>query len=148
MEFKEFHQKIIEVMTLAFNVNTETDYCVFTRDAGHVSQIEFEICVSKEQYVHKLKSFSMYYDYEKDEKINEFQVKKLLDLETYLKKLLTNPKIPFYKVTYDFGITQVSKVFENTASRDLWIKNAGTNISKEAAKVEPKLEIVYNQGEL
>lgn len=53
-----------EVMTLAYLVNANTDYCVFVRYSGHVEDLSLDICKGKDKEgsLIKIHDFDFYID--------------------------------------------------------------------------------------
>lgn len=132
---------INDLLCTAHKVNRETDYAVFIDDSGHVSKVEITVALSKEYYNHKLNSFFCYYD----RPFTNYDTKELRDFINYLKTLLETKPAVKYKVEYDLGITQVSKIFDTQEERADWIKNAPKIVGSNVKQKEPVLTTIETQ---
>ena len=75
-----------EVMSLAYLVNQNTDYCIFVSYSGHVNLLEVSIFPSKEEYQSEKRLYrsDIYLDDKRDIKSKKLLLEIKSTLESYL----------------------------------------------------------------
>lgn len=139
---KTKNELIQELLALAFRVNVETDYCVFTRDSGHVGELKFDIALSKKEYRSRLESFEFYYDAIEGDTDFNVDVQKFIG---YFNKLLAGGVTTRYKATFHLGSTKVSKIFNTEDERTNWVIDSRKNIGLKDCIMPELNEIKSNR---
>ncbi|MGF9913704.1 hypothetical protein ABEX47_03215 [Paenibacillus ehimensis] len=93
---REIAMLIGEITTLAYMVNTNTQYCVFVRFAGHVNWIEISIRESQEEYKTELVNETTYLD-----PSPKVVCKRLAEIKTELRKILRKNRIDYSRLGYE-----------------------------------------------
>lgn len=124
-------KKVSELMSLSLRVNTETPFCVFAWDSGHVQNVSFRITQGKEEgeFNNTLKEFNIYY-----ESSDEYNNERINKLESYLQNLLDGNYPKVYIGKLDFGVTSISEAFDNPEARDKWVEEM-----KAKSKIPPEV---------
>lgn len=148
--YQERFTQLHELYRLCLQLNIETDYAVFVYDSGHVNTLKFDLRYSKENWEHCLYEFSSRYSKEKydcEESLKE-NLKQIKDFRNTIEDLINKPTTSYYKVTFDFGITQVSKTFDSEEDRQKWVDNAEKTVGKSVKGVTPIYETIERNREV
>lgn len=96
MNINETARLLGEVQMLAYLVNENTDYAVFTDFAGHVKEWSVRICASETSYTNTITKDSLYIKPE----IWGDPTKKLKTMKLQLRKILRDNKISYNELNY------------------------------------------------
>lgn len=136
---------IKETCGVALDLNTSTEYACFIRGQAHVDSVEFELALSKKEYTTKIACEQFHTGgWRLDEKDwIENQIERLNSFKNYLLELISNPLTEYYKATFDFGVSKITKNFQSEEARLDWLVETQANASCKLP--EPILETIKTQ---
>lgn len=94
-------QLIGEISSLAFMVNTFTNYCIFIDFSGHVDWFSISVSEGKERYKNRSTEDRVLLDSEKWGKEDERRtIQNLIDLKSQFRKILLKKEIKYGGLRY------------------------------------------------